>query len=236
MGTRMAMIYQDALSALNPVMTVNAQIKQLVRRGGTRSPEELMRLVGLDPERTLASYPHELSGGQRQRVVIAMALSRDPRLIIADEPTTALDVTVQAQVIRLLLRLQAELGFAMIFVSHDIALVSQVCDRVVVMYGGQIAEAGVTNWVLAAPAHHYSRGLLGAVLSIETGARRLIQIPGVVPSPADFPPGCRFADRCPMASDLCRTVAPALTGDGGGHLAACHHPAEEIRERELVTG
>ncbi|GAA4312227.1 hypothetical protein GCM10023178_75190 [Actinomadura luteofluorescens] len=139
LGHEMAMIYQDALSSLNPAMTVRAQLRQLTRRGGTRTPAELLDLVGLDPERTLRSYPHELSGGQRQRVLIAMALSRDPRLVVADEPTTALDVTVQAAVMRLLLRLRAELGFALILVSHDLALVADVADRVVVMYGGQVA-------------------------------------------------------------------------------------------------
>ncbi|TDC01412.1 dipeptide/oligopeptide/nickel ABC transporter permease/ATP-binding protein, partial [Nonomuraea longispora] len=138
LGHEMAMIYQDALSSLNPAMTIKAQLKQLTRRGGRRTPAELLELVGLDARRTLSSYPHELSGGQRQRVLIAMALSRDPKLIVADEPTTALDVTVQAQVIELLLKLREELGFALILVSHDLALVADVTDRVVVMYGGQI--------------------------------------------------------------------------------------------------
>ena len=227
LGHDMAMIYQDALSSLNPAMTVRAQLKQVVRRGGRRSPTELLTLVGLDPDRTLSAYPHELSGGQRQRVLIAMALSRDPKLIVADEPTTALDVTVQAQVIELLLRLRAELGFALILVSHDLALVADVTDRVVVMYGGQIVETGVTASLVGAPAHHYARGLLGAVLSLEAGAERLTQIRGVVPSPADFPAGCRFADRCPMATAICRTEAPALAGSDR-HTVACHHPAVDI--------
>ncbi|MFH8340636.1 dipeptide/oligopeptide/nickel ABC transporter permease/ATP-binding protein [Streptomyces sp. AM6-12] len=224
LGHEMAMVYQDALSSLNPAMTIRAQLGQLVRRGGRRSPAELLALVGLDPERTLRSYPHELSGGQRQRVLIAMALSRDPGLIVADEPTTALDVTVQAQVMELLLRLRAELGFALVLVSHDLALVADVTDRVVVMYGGQIVESGVTAELVAAPAHHYSRGLLGSVLSLESAERRLTQIRGVVPAPADFPPGCRFAGRCPLASEVCRTQAPVLAGTTA-HLAACHHPA-----------
>ncbi|RVU19180.1 dipeptide/oligopeptide/nickel ABC transporter permease/ATP-binding protein [Streptomyces antnestii] len=224
LGHDMAMIYQDALSSLNPAMTVRSQLKQVVRRGGRRTPAELLDLVGLDPERTLRSYPHELSGGQRQRVLIAMALSRSPKLIVADEPTTALDVTVQAQVIELLLRLREELGFALILVSHDLALVADVTDRVVVMYGGQIVETGVTADLVEAPAHHYTRGLLGSVLSLETAAERLTQIRGVVPSPADFPAGCRFADRCPMASEVCRTTAPGLLG-GRRHASACHHPA-----------
>ncbi|HEY3563163.1 MAG TPA: oligopeptide/dipeptide ABC transporter ATP-binding protein [Kribbella sp.] len=233
MGREIAMVYQDALSALNPALKIRTQLGQLIRRGGTRGAEELMQLVGLDPRRTLSSYPHELSGGQRQRVVIAMALSRDPKLIIADEPTTALDVTVQAQIMELLLRLRDELGFALVLVSHDLALVSDVSDRVVVMYGGQIVEAGVTAEVIGAPGHHYARGLLGSVLSLESGAERLTQIRGVVPSPADFPAGCRFADRCPMATQVCRDEAPALAGTAV-HRLACHHPAVAVPEKELA--
>ncbi|WP_225812283.1 dipeptide/oligopeptide/nickel ABC transporter permease/ATP-binding protein [Streptomyces spinosus] len=227
LGHEMAMVYQDALSSLNPAMTVRAQLKQLVRRGGRRGPRELVELVGLDPDRTLRSYPHELSGGQRQRVLIAMALSRDPKLIVADEPTTALDVTVQAQVMELLLRLRAELGFALVLVSHDLALVADVTDRVMVMYGGQIVETGVTAGLVAAPAHHYTRGLLGSVLSLESAEERMTQIKGVVPAPADFPAGCRFADRCPLATEVCHTTAPVLTGTPA-HTAACHHPAVDL--------
>jgi peptide/nickel transport system permease protein len=236
LGHDMAMIYQDALSSLNPAMTVRAQLKQVVRRGGRRRPEELLELVGLDPARTLAAYPHELSGGQRQRVLIAMALSREPKLILADEPTTALDVTVQAQVIELLLRLRAELDFALVLVSHDLALVADVTDRVVVMYGGQIVETGVTSALVGAPAHHYARGLLGSVLSLESGAERLTQIRGVVPSPAHFPAGCRFADRCPAATGVCRTDPPVLDGDGRRHSVACHHPALDISAPLSATG
>ncbi|MFE4623382.1 dipeptide/oligopeptide/nickel ABC transporter permease/ATP-binding protein [Streptomyces mirabilis] len=227
LGHEMAMVHQDALSSLNPAMTIRAQLKQLVRRGGRQTPAELLALVGLDPERTLRSYPHELSGGQRQRVLIAMALSRGPKLIVADEPTTALDVTVQAQIITLLLKLREELGFALILVSHDLALVADVTDRVVVMYGGQIVETGVTADLVEAPAHHYTRGLLGSVLSLESAAERMTQIKGVVPAPADFPAGCRFADRCPLASEVCRTTAPDLLGSRT-HTAACHHPAVDL--------
>ncbi|WP_215455359.1 dipeptide/oligopeptide/nickel ABC transporter permease/ATP-binding protein [Streptomyces sp. ATCC 21386] len=234
LGHEMAMVHQDALSSLNPAMTVRAQLKQVVRRGGRRPAPELLRLVGLDPDRTLRSYPHELSGGQRQRVLIAMALSRDPRLIVADEPTTALDVTVQAQIIELLLRLRAELGFALILVSHDLALVADVTDRVVVMYGGQIVETGITADLVERPSHPYTRGLLGSVLSLESAAERMTQIRGVVPAPADFPAGCRFADRCPRASGVCRTTAPALLG-GRAHTVACHHPVVDLRDgRETV--
>ncbi|MET9575871.1 dipeptide/oligopeptide/nickel ABC transporter permease/ATP-binding protein [Streptomyces massasporeus] len=234
LGHEMAMIYQDALSSLNPAMTIRAQLKQVVRRGGSRTPAELLTLVGLDPGRTLRSYPHELSGGQRQRVLIAMALSRDPKLIVADEPTTALDVTVQAQVMELLLRLRAELGFALILVSHDLALIADVTDRVVVMYGGQIVETGVTADLVEAPAHHYTRGLLGSVLSLESAAERMTQIKGVVPSPADFPAGCRFADRCPLATETCRTTPPDPLGTSA-HTAACHHPAIDLVTSEVVT-
>ncbi|MFD7160585.1 dipeptide/oligopeptide/nickel ABC transporter permease/ATP-binding protein [Kribbella sp. NPDC059898] len=225
MGHQISMVYQDALSSLNPAMTIKQQLGQFVRRGGRRTATELLELVNLDPARTLKAYPHELSGGQRQRVLIAMALSRDPKLIIADEPTTALDVTVQAQVMKLLLRLKEELGFALILVSHDLALMSDIADRVVVMYGGQVAEAGPVDAVVGAPTHHYTRGLLSAVVSLESGDEDLTQIPGVVPSPADFPSGCRFSDRCPAATDVCRTTEPPVVGDLASHAAACHHPA-----------
>lgn len=195
LGHEMAMVYQDALSSLNPSMLIRAQMKQLTSRGGTRSAEELLELVGLDPKRTLESYPHELSGGQRQRVLIAMALTRDPKLVIADEPTTALDVTVQKQVIELLNNLRDQLGFAMIFVSHDLALVAEVAHSVTVMYAGQVVEQAPTAELLSNPIHEYTRGLLGSVLSIEAGSGRLHQVPGTVPSPKDFPVGDRFAPR-----------------------------------------
>lgn len=194
-GHEIAMVYQDALSSLNPSMLIKAQMKQLTSRGGTRSAEELLELVGLDPKRTLESYPHELSGGQRQRVLIAMALTRDPKLIIADEPTTALDVTVQKQVIDLLNELREKLGFAMVFVSHDLALVAKVAHSITVMYAGQVVEQGSTKEILTYPHHEYTRGLLGSVTSIEAGAPRLHQVPGTVPSPSDFPKGDRFAPR-----------------------------------------
>ena len=157
--------------------------------------EKEKELVGLDPKRTLESYPHELSGGQRQRVLIAMALTRDPKLVICDEPTTALDVTVQKQVIKLLNDLQAKLGFAMIFVSHDLALVAEVAHNITVMYAGQVIEQAPTKELLTNPIHEYTRGLLGSVLSIESGSGRLHQVPGAVPSPRDFPKGDRFAPR-----------------------------------------
>lgn len=224
-GPELAMVYQDAMSSLNPSVMVGTQLRQLTRRGGDQSPAELLELVGLTPERTMRSYPHELSGGQRQRVLIAMALSRKPRLLIADEPTTALDVTVQAQVVELLGRLREELGFAMVLVSHDLALVGEMSHRIAVMYAGQLAETGPVRSLLTRPRHHYARGLLGSVLSLEDGVERLHQIPGVVPAAHDFGAGCRFAGRCPAAGADCLTAPPAPTVDQPGHEYACLHPA-----------
>lgn len=236
-GHDITMIYQDALSSLNPAMLIRSQMKQLTKRGGTRPADELLRLVGLDPRRTLESYPHELSGGQRQRVLIAMALTRNPRLVIADEPTTALDVTVQAQVIDLLAQLQRELGFALVFVSHDLALVAQLSHKITVMYAGQVVEQGTTRELLSQPVHEYTRGLLGAVLSIEAGSDRLHQIPGTVPSPSDFIPGDRFA---PRSSDpgRYRGVQPVrrqIPGTTHTYLAHPDDPLVESRESEEAS-
>ena len=226
-GKEIAMIYQDALSSLNPSMKIKAQMKQLTSRGGTRPAEELLELVGLDPKRTLDSYPHELSGGQRQRVLIAMALTRDPKLIIADEPTTALDVTIQKQVIDLLNKLQAELGFAMVFVSHDLALVAEVANSITVMYAGQVVEEGPVKDILCHPVHEYTRGLLGSVLSIEAGGDRLHQVPGSVPSPKDFPAGDRFRPRS-SHPDKVSDVSPILKRVPGTDHYYAELPDEEL--------
>ena len=203
-------------------MLIKAQMKQLTSRGGTRTAEDLLELVGLDPVRTLESYPHELSGGQRQRVLIAMALTRDPKLVIADEPTTALDVTVQKQVIELLNSLREKLGFAMVFVSHDLALVAEVAHSITVMYAGQVVEQAPTVELLSNPVHEYTRGLLGSVLSIEAGTGRLHQVPGTVPSPKDFPTGDRFAPRSshPEVGLDIRPVLTKVDGDEGHYYAA----------------
>lgn len=237
LGHEMAMIYQDALSSLNPSMLIKSQMKQLTSRGGKRSAEELLELVGLDPKRTLESYPHELSGGQRQRVLIAMALTRDPKLVIADEPTTALDVTVQKQVIDLLNELRDKLGFAMVFVSHDLALVAEVAHSITVMYAGQVVEQAATSELLTNPYHEYTRGLLGSVLSIESGSGRLHQVPGTVPSPKDFPAGDRFAPRSshPEVGLDIRPVATEVPGSPGHTYAALPEggsaPAVAVAER-----
>ncbi len=231
-GREIAMIYQDALSSLNPSMLIRSQMKQLTKRGGTRTAEELLELVGLDPKRTLDSYPHELSGGQRQRVLIAMALTRDPKVIIADEPTTALDVTVQKQVVDLLNKLQEELGFAMVFVSHDLALVAEVANSITVMYAGQIVEQGSVRDILTNPIHEYTRGLLGSVLSIEAGSGRLHQVPGSVPSPADFPKGDRFTPRS-SHPDAVSDVRPILKQDGDSNHWYAELPDDEMKRLGL---
>ncbi|MBP1133864.1 peptide/nickel transport system permease protein [Arthrobacter sp. PvP023] len=226
-GEQIAMVYQDALSSLNPSMKIKDQMEQLTRRGGRKTPTEWLEMVKLDPVRTLASYPHELSGGQRQRVLIAMALSRSPKIVVADEPTTALDVTVQKQVVDLLNELRDQLGFAMVFVSHDLALVASLAHRITVMYAGQVVESAQASELLQNPKHEYTRGLLGAVLSIEADAVRLHQIPGTVPSPRDFAPGDRFAARSlrPDADPNQRLVLTAVRsaqGDDADHYWASH--------------
>lgn len=224
-GEQIAMVYQDALSSLNPSMLIKDQMAQLTRRGGRKSPRELLELVKLDPDRTLKSYPHELSGGQRQRVLIAMALSRSPKIVVADEPTTALDVTVQKQVVDLLNELREQLGFAMVFVSHDLALVASLAHRVTVMYAGQVVESGDVSDLLQDPRHEYTRGLLGAVLSIEAGAERLHQIQGTVPSPRDFAAGDRFAERSLRPDADPNQVLEFVQVEDSTHYWASHETA-----------
>lgn len=232
-GHEMAMVYQDALSSLNPSMLVKNQLKQLIDRGGTRTAEDLLTLVGLDPARTLESYPHELSGGQRQRVLIAMALTRDPRLVICDEPTTALDVTVQKQVIKLLNDLRQQLGFGMLFVSHDLALVAEVAHTITVMYAGQVVEQADTKELLTNPIHQYTRGLLGSVISIEAGSERLHQVPGTVPSPKDFCKGDRFAPRS-SHPDVGLDIHPILKQVPGTHHFYAELPDDAMHAAGLT--
>jgi len=224
-GTEMSMIYQDALVSLNPGMRIGAQLKQCLRHPGAATPGEMLEAVQIrDVGRCLRAYPHELSGGQRQRVLIAMAISGRPRVIVADEPTTALDVTVQAQVIELLNDLRAELGFGLIFISHDLGLVANTADRVAVMYGGEIVEVGSVSNVLRSAEHPYTAGLVSSSRSLEAGSRRLSQIPGVVPPPLEFASACRFAPRCERAQDLCRAERPVRAITTSGNQVACHFP------------
>jgi dipeptide transport system ATP-binding protein len=207
-------------------MLVSAQLGQLIKRGGTRSAKDLLELVGLDPVRTLKSYPHELSGGQRQRVLIAMALTRDPKLIVADEPTTALDVTVQAQVLSVMRTLQEEFGTAIILITHDLGVVAEMCERVCVMYAGQAVEVGQVPQLFDIPAHPYSEALLKAIPEHSLGATRLATLPGIVPGRYDRPQGCLLSPRCPYVQDSCRAQRPALAPKSNS-LARCFYPLNQ---------
>lgn len=234
-----AWISQAAMNALDPVYTVGDQIleamsahRKINKREAWTHAEELFRAVGIDPGR-LSAYPHEMSGGMKQRAVIAMALALDPQLIVADEPTTALDVVTQAQILSRLSKLRRERGLALMFITHDISVVVQTCDRVAVMYGGQIMETGPVREVFARPFHPYTMGLTNAFPTLEGAQRELISIPGSPPNLLDPPPGCRFAERCPFATERCRSETPALATVGEERRAACHYPdqAEEFRRR-----
>jgi oligopeptide/dipeptide ABC transporter ATP-binding protein len=231
-GGKIGVVWQDPLAALDPLMRVGEQVAETIRahrpidrRAARDAALELMRLVELpDPARLARAYPHELSGGQRQRVVIASAIGPEPRLLLADEPTTALDVTVQDQVLRLIERLRCELALGLLLVSHDLAVVGQTCDRVAVMYAGRIVETGPVAAVFTAPRHHYTAGLLAAVPDVDRPGVHPFAIPGAPPATAGGV-GCAFAPRCAMADERCRTVTPALSGEGA-HRVACHHPTE----------
>jgi peptide/nickel transport system ATP-binding protein len=228
---RVAIVFQDSLSALDPVQTAGTQIAEapryiggLSRRRAWARAVELLGLVGVpDPQRRAHAFPHQLSGGLRQRVAIAIALSTDPALLLCDEPTTALDVTVQAQVLELLDDLRRRLGLGVVFVSHDLAVVRQLCDDVAVMYAGRIVERGATNAVLAQPRHPYTRGLLDAVVDVDAVDRGLRPIGGGLPEPGRLPPGCAFNPRCPLASDVCLAAVPPLEIVEGTHATACYH-------------
>jgi peptide/nickel transport system ATP-binding protein len=225
-GAELAMVFQDPMASLNPVMRIGEQVAEplVLHKGLSWSQArpravELLERVGVPaPAERARAYPFELSGGLRQRAVIAMALACEPKLLIADEPTTALDVTVQAQVMELLARQRAERQMALLLVSHDLSLVGDVCDAIVVMYAGQVVERGPAQRVLKTPRHPYTRGLLDSSPSL-SGGQRLKEIPGVLPDLRTPPKGCRFADRCALAQERCRTEAPAFNDD-----VRCHFP------------
>jgi oligopeptide/dipeptide ABC transporter ATP-binding protein len=235
-GARIGMVYQEPQSALNPVQNVGRQISEVLLRHETRDRKEawnrsveLLRRVGIpSPEIRAREYPHQLSGGMRQRVGIAMALACRPALLIADEPTTALDVTIQAQILELLRELQREMGMSIILITHDLGVIAENCQEVVVMYAGRVVERAPVGRLFAEPAHPYTRGLLASIPRLSSPRKsRLSTIEGMVPSLRELPPGCRFQNRCPHAEPRCAAGAPPLEEVGPDHTAAC------IRWREI---
>jgi peptide/nickel transport system ATP-binding protein len=238
-GNRVAMIFQEPMTSLNPVYTVGDQVGEAVRLHQKKSKAEartlaieMLRLVGIPaPEDRVDNYPHQLSGGMRQRVMIAMALACKPDLLIADEPTTALDVTIQAQILDLLKSLQRELGMSILLITHDLGVVAETCDEVVVMYAGRVVERAPTRELFAQPRHHYTAGLLRSVPAYgdTDHGQRLQEIKGMVPALWDLPKGCKFADRCPAVQQKCRDTEPPLVSIGGT-LARCHYPLPDMKE------
>jgi peptide/nickel transport system ATP-binding protein len=240
-GNDIAMIFQEPMTSLNPVLNVGRQIGETLRlhqglnaKQAEERAVDMLTLVGIPaPGRRVREYPHQLSGGMRQRVMIAMALACNPKLLIADEPTTALDVTIQAQILDLMRELKTRLGSAIMLITHDLGVVAEMAQRVVVMYAGRKVEEASVGALFAQPLHPYTRGLLGAVpklrSSLETGGRtKLAEIPGLVPSLRKPIVGCPFAGRCSMVTDLCRRVAPAIEPRAAGHLVACHYAGERM--------
>lgn len=228
-GNEISMIFQEPMTSLNPVYTVGQQISEsLIHHQGMNKKQamvrsvELLKLVGIpSPEKRVKAYPFELSGGMRQRVMIAMSLACDPEILIADEPTTALDVTIQAQILELIKELQDRLGMSVIFITHDLGVVAETCDYVAVMYAGQVVEYSDIRTLFKMPKHPYSIGLLNSLPRHDIDQEKLVPIKGNVPSPHEMPTGCRFAPRCPAATDLCRAKMPELMTDGEGNQIRC---------------
>ncbi len=234
-GREISMIFQDPMTSLNPLYTIQQQIEEMLRLHGNFNEGqrkerciELLRLVGIpNPEDRLKSYPHQFSGGMRQRVIIAIALAANPKLIIADEPTTALDVTIQAQILKLMKELVYNEGASLILITHDLAVVSQMADRIAVMYCGKIVEEGSTDDIIKNTAHPYTKGLLNSIPRLNKNLNRLEQIPGMVPNMFDLPKGCKFAPRCKYSKEKCLIEEPKNIIVGRGHRTACHFPLKE---------
>ena len=240
-GSRMTMIFQEPMSSLNPVFRIGDQIVEAIKAHSTATDGDaedravaMLRRVGIPaPEKRMRDYPHQLSGGMRQRVMIAMALVNDPALLIADEPTTALDVTIQAQILELIRDLQAETNMGTIMITHDLGVVAEIADTVAVMYAGTIVETGPAERIFNDPQHPYTIGLMSSIPQL-TGARgRLSTVPGMVPTAQNMPTGCRFATRCPFAQPICATEPP-LVDMAGGHQVACHFAPLEIKLKDSL--
>ena len=229
-GNEIAMIFQEPMTSLNPVFTVGDQIVEAVTLHTEKDDDEarelaieMLRKVGIpSPEMRIDEYPHQMSGGMKQRVMIAMALSCNPSLLIADEPTTALDVTIQAQILELMAELQQESNMSVLMITHDLAVVAEVCDRVVVMYGSKIVEIARVEELFRNPLHPYTQGLFASSPNVEEDKPRLTPIPGFVPNPMNFPLGCKFNNRCPHSTERCMIEEPTLEEIGEGHLVSCH--------------
>ena len=236
-GSQISMIFQDPMTSLNPVMTVGDQIREVVvthhpelsRQEARKHAEDMLEMVGITATR-YDDYPHQFSGGMKQRVVIAIALAGEPQLLIADEPTTALDVTIQAQVLEMIHALKCKSNTAMLLITHDLGVVAQNCDSVAIIYAGEIVEYGTLRQVYKNVLHPYTEGLFGSVPSLETNARRLAAIDGMMPDPTDLPKGCKFVDRCKYATDRCRAEAPRLIELEDGHKVRCfRHESGEVK-------
>jgi len=236
-GNRISMIFQEPMSALNPVFTVGDQVAEVARvhagmgrRDAWERAVEMLELTGMpDAEARARQYPHQLSGGMRQRVLIAMALMMKPALVIADEPTTALDVTIQAQILDLLLDLQKKIGTSILMITHDLGVIAETASRVIVMYAGEVVEQAEVDELFAKPHHPYTEGLMHSMPHIGHDQERLNVIPGTVPAPTEWPSGCRFRERCPYSWDLCESEHPPLYEIGSGHVSRCHLAIEPER-------
>ena len=244
-GKQIAMIFQDPMTSLDPLQTIGSHLREVLKRHrgltGKEADEEAVRVLGQvgipSPEMRLTQYPHEFSGGMRQRVLIAMALCCKPRLLIADEPTTALDVTIQAQILDLLRRLRDEEGMSVVLITHDLGVVASLCNRIAVMYGGLAMEYGTTDQIFYSPRHPYTRALLGAIPNPRgRDCGRLVAIPGSAPSLIDPPAGCPFAERCEFACDRCREQVPAWKDYGNGQQARCIFSSDELDAQEQARG